>query len=374
MRGKAKEIIVISVILIIAVSLSIPSYLKERKIYRAAVKQESETKVEAKLEEAEEWRVSSPAEQGMDEGILDKAGEMVGKTAAYSIIVIRHGNIVMERYYNNSGMEDANNVFSVTKSFMSALVGIAADKGFIENIDQKVSEYIPEYYQNQRYSDKKEITIRHLLTMTPGFCEDLDKWTASGDWVRHTLELPLKYKPGEKFQYANSASHLLSVILTKATKTSTLDFAEQHLFGPMNIEGVRWASDPQGYYTGYANMYIRPRDMAKFGLMYLNGGMFNDRQVVPSEWVEESTRKHVDTDPQKTVNTRTGYGFKWWAGEESGYYVYVASGYGGQNICVIPELDVVAVTTSMPYGASSFSDEDRSRLIREFIVPSVVKK
>ncbi|RCX20821.1 CubicO group peptidase (beta-lactamase class C family) [Anaerobacterium chartisolvens] len=374
MRGKAKEIIAISIILIIAVSLSMPSYLKERKTYKAAVKKESKAEVGAKLQQAEEWMVSSPAEQGMDKDILDKAGEMVGKTAAYSLIVIRHGNIVMERYYNGAGMDDANNVFSVTKSFMSALVGIAADKGFIKNIDQRISEYIPEYYQNQRYSDKKQITIRHLLTMTPGFCEDLGKWIASDDWVRHTLELSLKYEPGERFQYANSASHLLSVILTKATKTSTLDFAEKHLFNPLNIEGIRWASDPQGYYTGYANMHIRPRDMAKFGLMYLNGGMFNGRQVVPRKWVEESTRKQVETDPKRTANTTAGYGFKWWTGEENGYYVYVASGYGGQNICVIPELDIVAVTTSMPYGERAFSDEDRARLIREFIIPSVLKK
>jgi CubicO group peptidase (beta-lactamase class C family) len=134
-----------------------------------------------------------------------------------SLIVLRNGKIVYEKYYDAKG---ANNVYSVTKSFMSALIGIAISKGYIGSENDTVEKYLPEYFKKLSDPRWKQITIKHLLTMTPGFLEDLNQWTSTGDWVQATFSLPLEYDPGSKFQYANSASHLLSVILTKATGMS----------------------------------------------------------------------------------------------------------------------------------------------------------
>lgn len=355
--GRAlREIIVIIVILAISVYMSLPTYFSELKDY--------------KKQQKEELNISTPEKEGMDQVLLSEAVDYVGKTDACSFVVVRHGKIVLEKYFNGFDKETYTNVYSVTKSVMSALTGIAIDQGYIKGVDEKAADFFPEYYNVQSEPLKKQITIKHLLTMTPGFVEDLNTWRTSKNLIESAVNLPLKFKPGEEFQYANSATHLLSGILTKATKMSAMEFAGKNLFGPLNMAVQQWSADPQGYNIGPSELYLTPRSMAKFGLLYLNNGVWEGKQVVPLQWVKESIRKWVDFDRDKTDKSNPGYGYLWWMRNEGSHFVYFASGYGGQYICIIPDLDIVVVVTSLPDRQLSFTDDNRRYVLANYVIPA----
>jgi CubicO group peptidase (beta-lactamase class C family) len=309
---------------------------------------------------------------------------------------MRNGKLVYEKYFSssNGSADSRNNIYSVTKSFISSLVGIAIREGYIDSVEDPVEKYLPRYYKELTDPRWHEIKLKHLLTMTPGFLEDLNAMTGSGDWVRYTFDLPLNYAPGEKFQYANSASHLLSVILSESTGMSTKDFAGKYLFTPLDITDPQWMTDPQDNYAGYAGIYLRPRDLAKFGWLYCSGGKWDGRQIVPEEWVADSTKVQYDFNKEKEAEAdagvlsneqstaksdadaqdgsggklpENGYGYKWWIGGKTDYHEYSARGYGGQSITVIPELGLVVVITSLPE-ARSIGDEAREEIIAEDII------
>lgn len=356
-----REIIIAFVILCLAAALSFPQFLEDRK--DAKVQKET-------LQSDTILKSTAPEEQGMDSALLKEAAKSLEKTSAVSLIVIRNRNIVYEKYFGNEG---SNNIFSITKSFISALTGIAIREGYIHSVDDTVETYLPEYFKGLTDPRWKQVTIQHLLTMTPGFCENLDQWTSSEDWIKATFQLPLQYDPGEKFQYANSASHLLSVLLAKATGMSTKDFAEQYLFQPLGIISPQWAVDPLDYYTGYANLFLKPRDLAKFGLLYYSMGKWNGVQVVPEEWVAESTKVHFDFNKEQNSGYENGYGYKWWLSGKTGYHIYSALGYGGQSISIIPDLGLEVVITCIP-GNLSLNDEQRDIFLMEYIIPSIIDK
>ena len=355
-----RECIAIIVILCLAVAVSIPQYFKDRET--AELQKEL-------LKDDGYFLTARPEEQGMDSVILDEGARYLSKTSALSLIVIRNGKIVYEKYYERKNI---NNVYSVTKSFMSALTGIAIHEGFIGSENDAVEQYLPEYFKNLSDPRWKKITLKHLLTMTPGFCEDLEKWTSSDDWVRDTFALPLKYDPGTKFQYANSATHLLSVILTRATGMSTRDFADKYLFGPIGIKSPVWSADPSGFYTGYANLYLKPYDLAKFGWLYYNKGKWGNLQVIPEEWVVKSTEVQYDFNKESDTGYENGYGYKWWINGATGCNTFNATGYGGQSITVIPDLGIVVVITSSPDGVY-INDEQRIQFLKDCIIGAVKK-
>jgi CubicO group peptidase (beta-lactamase class C family) len=358
MRGR-RELIAVLVILCLALVLSIPSLIQDMKTYQRP-----------KVSGNDGWETALPQSQGMDSKLLGGAAEYMEQVDAMSLVVVRHGKIVLEKYYNGFHVNSRNNVYSVTKSVVSALVGIAVEKQLIPDVEQKAIGYFPEYAKDLEDSRKNDITVRHLLTMTPGFCEDLNQWTASKDWLGYAFQLPLKYKPGETFQYANSATHLLSGILTKVTKQSTLEFAKLQLFEPLGITGEQWGTDPMDFNTGYANLYLRARDMARFGLLYLHRGEWEGKQLVPVQWVEDSIKMQVSFSKKEDPD-QSGYGYKWWVTTGYGPFVYAAKGYGGQNICIIPELDTIVVTTAIPDSVMSFTDEHLKKLLMEYVIPSV---
>lgn len=366
-----RELVVVLILLCLATALSLPQFISDLK----------QVKMPAAAASAEDdWKMTTPEQQGMDGHLLKEAGEMVGQTAALSLVVVRHGAVVYERYYGEGGAEQYNNVFSVTKSVVSVLTGIAMREGYIGGASDKLEKYFASEISDAGDSRWRDMEIRHLLTMTPGFCEDLGPWTHSGNWVKATFELPLQAKPGERFQYANSASHLLAVLLSDASGTKLEEFADRYLFSPLGITKWRWASDPQGYNTGYANLFLRPRDMAKIGLLYLNKGQWNGTQLVPEAWVEESTRLQFDFvqekllsqgDPRDRSIQNNGYGYKWWIDNGMEHSMFSAVGYGGQYICVIPDLDIVTVVTSIPDHPMSFNDEYKKALFENCILPAV---
>jgi CubicO group peptidase (beta-lactamase class C family) len=224
---------------------------------------------------------------------------------------------------------------SVSKSFLSAITGLALQQGYIDSLDEKMLDYFPEYIYPGMDNRKRAITIGHLLTMQMGIANEADNnygvyWEIynSGNWIKTTIEYPLKYAPGERMSYNTFQTHLISAIITKATGKSTLEFARQYLFNPMGITVDAWEKDPQGYYFGGNAMHFIPREMAVLGYLYLNEGMLNNVRIVPREWVHLTTTAFTNWQNRKWgALTDYNYGYLWWLGKINNYNLFM-HGYG----------------------------------------------
>jgi CubicO group peptidase (beta-lactamase class C family) len=243
----------------------------------------------------------------------------------------------------------AANIKSASKTVMSALVGIAVDRGLIESVDTPISGFFPKLLGAGADAKKTAITVGDLLTMRSGLESTSNRnygsWVASSNWVRYALEQPLVRDPGARMIYSTGNTHLLSAILTKVAG-NTWKFADEVLAEPLGFTLARWPTDPQGIYFGGNDMELTPRQMLAFGELYLNGGRFGGKQVIPEPWVRESLvpRTRSPRDPRRL------YGYCWWIRDLGGFRTYYAWGYGGQFIFVVPDLDLVAVTTSSTAG------------------------
>jgi CubicO group peptidase (beta-lactamase class C family) len=298
-----------------------------------------------------QWPVSTPSDQGLNQIKIDSAYIQASQLGFVdALLVIRNGNLVAEKYYNGYNENSAHQIWSDTKSFMSALIGIAIDKGLIESADKKIMDYFHDYEYDGMDPRFFDITIKHLLTMRMGIDKEennLIPVVQSNDWIRETFKLPLLFNPGQKFSYNSLETHLLSAILTKVSGKSALEFAAENLTGPMGVEIVQWNHDALGYNTGGYDIYMKPRDMAVLGYMYLNNGRINDKQIVSSEWVAVSLNKTwINNGIKWGVLTDYNYGYLWWLGKINGQNLFMAMGMGGQYIMVFPELDLIVVTTA----------------------------
>jgi CubicO group peptidase (beta-lactamase class C family) len=296
------------------------------------------------------WRTSTPEEQGMDSELLADMWEYVQENGLRvdTVTIVRHGYLVLDAYTDSDEENSTHQLYSCTKSVTSALVGIALDQGYIQSVDQPVLSFFPERTVANLDARKEAMTLEHLLTMTDGLDwvrkdvyvtssgDTTPAMTQSSDWFQFTLDRRMAEKPGSRWNYNGGASHLLSAIIQETTGITALEFAEEHLFGPLGISEVLWSSDPQGRSYGASYLRMMPRDMAKFGYLYLNEGMWDGKQVVPAGWIKASTVNHSPT-PQ------IYYGYQWWIMPWAGYYSAV--GARGQYITVLPELDMVVVFT-----------------------------
>lgn len=321
------------------------------------------------------WSTASPEQQGVDNEILMNADKRINENYPniYSLLVIRHGYLIYEKYYQGMNENNANPVYSVTKSVMSALTGIALQEKLIQGVDQKNSEFFPEYFTQIDDIQKNEITIKNVLTMTGGL-ESIDtdyySYFTSGDWLSYAINKPLTDNPGEKFVYNTGLTHFLSGIITKTSEMSTKDFADKYLFSCIGVSVDNWVSDNNGYYGGGYGISMKPVDMAKFGYLYLNNGLWDGKQIIPKEWIEESTRKQV------SANIDMDYGYLFWLQtiqdkvHNKEYFTYRGDGAGGQKIMVIPDLDMVVVITANE-NSSSNDNTDTQDVITEYIIPAV---
>ncbi|MCP4135707.1 MAG: serine hydrolase [bacterium] len=321
-----------------------------------------------------EWRAADP---GMDRDKLldlDRALQSQYKSIN-GIVVVRKGYIVFEKYARGFGPDDTHSVASVTKSFISALIGIAIDAGYIKSADQKVLDFFPEYAPNADDIQKRSLTIKHLLTMTAPFSwksnprsEPLNRLRRQKDWVQFILSLLGQNGQPGKFQYNSLGAHLLSAIISRATGMCAREFANERLFRPPGMreipdhemksftqddvfgkEVTGWIKDPQGITTGGWGMTISPRDMARFGFLYLNRGIWEERKIISETWVHESTAPNSN-----------GYGYLWWLRGDGS--AFSADGAGGNHIFCIPGKDlVVAIASEM-----SARPRDRWELVKRF--------
>ena len=335
---------------------------------------------------AEHWRSAAPLSMGMHLETLAKLEKEI--TARYrsinACLMVKNGHLVFERYFNGFDQEDKHLVASVTKSFISALIGIAIEQGFIESVHQRIMDFFPEYVPGPQDYLKEQVTVQHLLTMTAGFkwrsgprANELmiDRLRRSKDWVAFILALPVKEDTFEKFQYSSAVSHLLSAIITRSTGICAADFAAEYLFPPIGIDsphsamqhtfsqadvfrntGGGWPKDPQGNSIGGWGLFLSPREMARFGYLYLTHGLWGDEQIIPEKWVVDSIKPHT-----------AGYGYQWWLREVNGIFTFSAVGQGGNHIFCIPGEDLVVVFASRP--AARW--RDRWLLLEEFVIPAM---
>ncbi|HEX6165125.1 MAG TPA: serine hydrolase [Vicinamibacterales bacterium] len=262
-----------------------------------------------------------------------------------SLLVSHRGTLVLERYYNGARAATPANIKSASKSVISALVGIAVARGHIKSIDQKIVDYFPELASDPEQR-KREITIEDLLTMRSGLestsGRNYGAWVVSPNWVRFVLRRPLIDEPGTRVEYSTGSSHLLSAIITKATKRSTWRFAQEELARPLGFTLAKWPADPQGIYFGGNEMLMTPRQMLAFGELFLGRGRYRGRQIVPAAWVETSCEPRTVS----RWNPDQRYGYGWWIRDFAGHTGCFAWGYGGQYIMFFRDLDLVVAVTS----------------------------
>ena len=282
---------------------------------------------------------------------LDAAAEL---PRLHSLIVARHGNIVLERYFNGRKPTSLANVKSVSKSVIAALVGIAADRRLL-SLDDPVSKYFPDITDPA----KRAITVEDLLTMRSGLestsSANYGAWVKSGNWVRHVFARPIVAEPGTQMIYSTGNSHVLSAILAKTTKATTWTFAQEALAKPLGFSLPQWSRDPQGVYFGGNEMLMTPRQMLAFGHLYLNSGRVAGRQIVSEEFVKDS----FEPRGRSRISGRE-YGYGWWIREVAGRQAFYAWGFGGQYIYLIPSLDLVVVSTSAATVGEDRRDHRRS--------------
>lgn len=320
----------------------------------------------------EGWQYATPEDQGMDSVRLQEMMDYIDENnvAIQGIVVARNGYIVHEAYPGVVFDENSTHLlYSVTKSFTSALVGIAIDQGFIDNVSVPMLSFFPDYEITNIDERRERITIEHLLTMRSGIFWDETSvpfnspangiyQINSGDGVEFMLNSDMVAEPGTLWHYNTGASHLLSAIVQVATGMTTLEFAEANLFEPLGFSSVSWYRDIAGWYKGGYDLKITPQDMAKFGYLFLNNGTWDGTQIISADWVRTSSSMITEVDDY------TGYGYQWWTTPE--LKMYSARGLYGQFIFVIPEHDIVVAFTSAISQNQAYPHEN---LVASFIMP-----
>ncbi len=293
----------------------------------------------------------------------------------HSLLISWRGELLLERYSKGIQPTRRANIKSASKSVMSALVGIAIDRGLLPGVKQSIDSYFPEVLKADKDAARKTITIENLLTMQSGLESTSNRnygaWVLSPNWVRYALTRPLTNPPGTRMVYSTGNTHLLSAILTKATGKNTWQFAQEALARPLGFTLARWPQDPQGIYFGGNDMLMTPRQMLTFGQLYLNRGKAGGVQVVPASWVEETFKVHAESPRER----ERYYGYGWWIRDLAGYRSHYAWGYGGQFIFVVPELELVTVLTA----ASDVESRARNlrnayELMEDFVIPHITQR
>lgn len=313
------------------------------------------------------WRTAKPEEVGMSSSELVKAIEYAAdpQYKTDGVAIVKDGYIVAEAYFGTFQKDTMHFSASVAKSFTSALVGIAIDKGLVPGVDEKLCQYFDQWDCDDVDDMRNRIRIKHALTLTTGLkwqenwsqidpaTNDALKMGSSGKFLEYMLNREAMHEPGEVFTYSTGDPMFMSGVISKAAGMSAFEFAKKNLFQPMGISSVRWGGDSQGYTGTFANLDLTVRDYAKFGYLYLNKGKWDGTQIVSEEWVNKSTR----TDP--SVSVRKTYGYLWHINLSSrrgaeGLNIpadaFMAAGVMGQNIVIMPSKDLVIVRVATIQG------------------------
>ena len=317
----------------------------------------------------------SIAGTGLDASLLSQMMEKIVKgnyPNVRSILIIKNGKLVFEEYFYDYDRNRLQEMRSASKSIISALTGIAIHNHTLPNVNIKLRELLPQYTFANPSPLKDLITLKDLLDNQSGVAYDAadpklgGDETAMGyshDWIKYTYDLPMVDTPGKVGRYNSGNPITVGKIIEQHAQVPLHDYAAKYLFGPLNIHDFKWNFKPdESNAENFCQVFLTPRDMAKFGLLYLQNGVWNNKQVVPKSWVEESTTKH-------SVVQGVNYGYLWWLKhldtKNKAYQSYAAQGNGGQKIYVFKDLNMVVVTTGGNYNSQSPADE----IIKQYILP-----
>ena len=282
-------------------------------------------------------------------GVIDEANRI---DRLHSLLVLQDGASVIEHVRAGAGLDQPANIKSVSKTVLSALVGIAIEQGLIEGPDQPLYQLLGDRFPSGNGNPVlREITLGHALSMQTGLestsGRNYGRWVSSPDWVAHVLNRPMLDRPGGRMIYSTGDTHLVSAALTEASGRSTHALASQWLGEPLNVRIPPWLADPQGIYFGGNEMHLSPRALARFGELYRLGGQINGQRVVSEDWIRRSW-----TANGRSPWTGDDYGFGWFITDLAGRVAYYGRGFGGQALFVIPEAGLTVVVTSDPHPPS----------------------
>ncbi len=354
---------------------------------------------EIPTETSDGWATASLADVGLDQERFVHLVDVIRDgiyANVHGVVIIKNDRLVFEEYFDGQAFEAAvgnqiigpwtsytrehhHNLASVTKSVTSTILGIAIDKGFVSGVDAAVYDFFPEHADLRDEARKDSITLHHLLTMTSGLDwdeqtygygdsrNDINALFSQGDPVRYILAKPMADSPGERWLYNGGGTNILGQVVRQASGQTLEAFAAEHLFNPLGVATPRWVrlAGPVTYASG--DLKIRPRDMAKIGYLFINGGEWNGQQVISPEWIAEAVENREGTrDP------RWGYGYQWWIFDYPAngrtYHSFGARGWGGQVITMFPELDMVVVLT----GGNYLTPDPTDAIIRQFVLDALL--
>lgn len=318
-----------------------------------------------------EWRISTPSEQGFNPDTLQKLYDLFGDKG--SIVVVRNGFIVAENYPEPFDTTYMHNIYSCTKTVTSILFGMAIDKGLVKSDEDKLLDYFTDFEIKNLDSLKRSIKLRDVLSMSSGLHwrggiggKDIHELIHNqSDWIQFVLDKPMEHEPGIHFRYNSGGTHLLSSIIQRESKILTKEFAKLNLFEPLGIDSITWDIyvSPKGITPGPWGLCMSIRDMAKLGYLYLNNGNWDDKQVVSEDWVRKSTENQISQGEGKD-----GYGYQWWILNGFPKYTYTARGWYGNEyafITVVPDYDlVVAMAGDIPNNLAK-------KIIKDYVIKAI---
>ena len=320
----------------------------------------------------QEWHTATSESQGIDSALLAPmltAFQEQRFAEVHSILVIRHGTIVLEAYGYPYQADTLHSLQGATKGITAALVGSAIQQGFITSVDQPVLDFFPERTFANLDENKRAITLADLLTMRSGLpVADVseDVWQTD-DYTQAILDQSMSTEPGTTFLYNRMASILLGLIVAETSGQDTQSFAVQHLFEPLGISNFRWDDVSPGTVNADTGLWLTPRDLAKIGYLYLHNGVWEDNQILPPDWVTASTSVQVNEALFFNEPIADAYGYQWWVYDQ-GYYMVAA--YGAQAVIVQPDLDLIVVFTGGT-DVGNYESFPRS-FFESFILPAIV--
>ncbi len=298
---------------------------------------------------------STPESEGVSSEAIQKYIEKIDpkKHELHSYMLIRHGKVISEAWWKPYAADKVHSMYSVSKSWTSTAIGFAVAEKRL-SVQDKVISFFPEYADLKDKPFIQDLRVQDLLTMSVGHEKEplRSVIVMQPDWIRGFLNHPIVAKPGTKFLYNTLATYMLSAIIQKVTGETTLAYLKPRLLDPLHITGIDWESDQKGINVGGWGIRVKTEDMAKLGLLYLNKGKFEGKQILPAAWVEEATSKHIDQEPDATAEKRTtgqyadwlqGYGYQFWRSRHNSFR---GDGAYGQYILMMPEQDAVLIITS----------------------------
>ncbi len=300
-----------------------------------------------------EWQYDTLENQNIDRSIIENIHSTIDQYPINAEVIVRNGVIVDEYYKEGYDETSVFTLQSTSKSITSAIFGIAMEKGYIDSVDTPISTYFPSIL-NDGSEYKSQITVWNLLTHTTGLnVSDTGNWTqwiSSDNWVDYVLNSSAISRPGTTFNYFTGNTHLLSAIIQQTTGRTTLDFGKEFLFDPLDIDSVECTTDSQGISDGGNGFAMNVYDMAKIGQLYLNEGVWEGEQIIPQQWVYDSTTVQFERS-----SGSADYGYQWWVRTfgDNDYPAYFAQGHYGQYIFVVPDLELVVIMTSHYEGSTS---------------------